>query len=130
RSVEALARSCRFQVLKGLGNFESPRIVNASTNIGDTYDFKSGLVNQQGRNAADVTASLNYDTRISWLHLESLCRFSYDNQQSPSGRFAPPPRSTEIDRFTRHDCIDGVTSVHGIRVHDPRHRLLISIHVR
>src|SRR5713226_9269138 len=130
RTLVALKRARRLQILQSRGDVDAFRVVNAATHVGYAGYFKACFVKQQCRDAADVPAPLHDHPSIARSHLESLGGFIYDDQQSSTGRFAPPSRAAEIDWLAGYYSIHRVSRMHGIRVHDPRHRLLVCIHVR
>src|SRR2546428_584627 len=63
-------------------------------------------------------------------HVEALDGFVDYEEQSSASRFPAAPRTPQVDWLPRNHGSNRVTSVHGISVHDPRHRLLIGVHVR
>ena len=52
-----------------------------------------------------------------------------EHDPAPRG-LAPPAAAAEGDRFAGDDRGRCATDVHGVGVHDPRHRLLVGVHVR
>ena len=85
---------------------------------------------QQSSYSTDVATSLHNDASRTRRHVEALDGFVDYEEQSSASRFPAPPRSSQVDWFPRNHGGNRVTSMHGIGVHDPRHRLLISVHVR
>src|SRR5438552_9200261 len=85
---------------------------------------------QQSSYSTDVATSLHNDASRTRRHVEALDGFVDYEEQSSASRFPAPPRSSQVDWFPRNHGGNRVTSVHGIGVHDPRHRLLVSVHVR
>ncbi len=98
-------------------------------NVGDTNYFEARFVQQFSGNAANVSTSLHHHPGVRRRHLESFDGLTNDNQQSSSGRFAPSPRTSKVDRLAGDYGIDRMSRVHRIRVHDPRHCLFVGIHV-
>src|SRR4029079_4027999 len=53
-----------------------------------------------------------------------------DNKKyAATSRLTPPRRAAEIDRLSSDHRGNGVARVHRVGAHDPRHRLLVRIHV-
>ena len=57
-------------------------------------------------------------------------RFAGDDHHAAAGRLAPPERSAHLDRLAGDDRRRGVADVHAVGVHDPRHDLIVGVHVR
>ena len=53
-----------------------------------------------------------------------------DHHDPRPGRLVAEDRAADRDRLARHDLRDGVAALHRVRVHHPRHRLLVRRHVR
>ena len=58
-----------------------------------------------------------------------LGRLTSDNHHSPPRRFASSERPTHLDRLAGDDRGGGVTDVHAVGVHDPRHHLVVGVDV-
>src|SRR5688500_2782902 len=93
-------------------------------------DLEPNVAHQLRSHAADISATLNDNTGILWIAVDALEGLQRDKHASPSGRLRPPARAPQIDRLARYHGRFGVAHVHGVRVHDPRHRLLVRINVR
>ncbi len=52
----------------------------------------------------------------------------HDHHAAPR-RLPAAQRSAQLEWFARHDRRFGVADVHAVRVHDPRHRLLVGVDV-
>src|ERR1051325_3479632 len=79
--------------------------------------------------AADIAGALYNDARRGRGHLESFGRFVDYKEDAAPGRLAPARGAAQINGLAGNDGGHGMARVHGIGVHDPRHRLLVGIHV-
>ena len=52
-----------------------------------------------------------------------------DDHHAAAGRFASSERSSHLDRFAGDDRGRGVTDVHAVGVHHPRHDLIVGVDV-
>src|SRR6476620_7139420 len=94
------------------------------------YNLVAGLVKQLGTDTTHISRALHDYTRLAGRHLEPLDTFVYNKHYAATRGFAPSGRAAEVDGLARHHCVYGMPRVHGVGVHDPRHRLLVGIHVR
>ena len=109
---------------------EAVGVVDAA---GDVRDGKhrSSLLDQLLRgDPADVAEALDDAALLGELPAETLARAPDHHHDAGAGRLVPEDRAADRDRLAGHDLGDGETALHRVRVHHPRHRLLVRGHVR
>ena len=78
----------------------------------------------------DVAKALDHHARVSpGVRSKSLQRFKRHDHAAAAGRFGPSARSAQIQRLAGDHRGNRVARVHGVGVHDPRHHLLVGVHV-
>ena len=102
---------------------------DASRDVRDRDDAGAALVELGRGDAADVAEAL-HDARASGeLVAEPPGRLLGDHHDAGAGRLAPEDGAADRDRLARDDLRHGVAALHRVRVHHPRHRLLVGGHV-
>ena len=98
--------------------------------VGDRDDLGAHLRQQIRRDRTDVAEALDRDRGAFHVDPEVLGRFARRTIMTPrpvaSRRPSEPPISTGLPVTT---AVDGVADVHGVGVHEPRHDLLVGVHV-
>src|SRR5689334_17204920 len=93
------------------------------------YNFVAGLVHQLCPDAAHISRALHDYTSLTRRHLETLDALVYNKQYAATRRFTPARRPAKVDRLARDHRVNSVTCVHRIGVHNPRHGLLVGVHI-
>src|SRR2546422_237870 len=78
----------------------------------------------------DVAESLDRDARAFQVQLDLLAGLAGGVHHAPRRRFVPAERAADHERLARDHTRLGEPLVHRDRVHDPRHRLAVRVHVR
>ena len=81
------------------------------------------------RDPTDVPEALHDAALLGEVPAESLAGTFDHHHDARAGRLVPEERAAERDRLAGDDLRHGVTDLHRVRVHDPRHRLLVRGHV-
>ena len=79
---------------------------------------------------ADVAEALNDHAAAVALHAQLLDGLVAADHHAAPGGFAASSRTAEIERFACHDGGRRLAHVHRVRVHHPRHDLLVRADVR
>src|SRR5439155_4762027 len=105
--------------------------VDAAFRVGDRDDLRALLVvHQAGVVGPDVAEALDRDARAFQVQLDLLAGLAGGIHHAPRRRFVPAERAADHERLARDDARLGEPLVHRDRVHDPRHRLAVRVHVR
>src|ERR1019366_9933674 len=75
------------------------------------------------RDPPDVPESLYGDARALQRHAMSFSGLAARDHDAAARGLDAAARPADRDRLSGDDARDGVTHVHGGRVHEPRHRL-------
>ncbi len=119
-----------FYVFQQRFDIEAIFIVDATMNVGDANNFAATLMQQLGRNAANIAASLNYNPCALQLHSEKLGGSLHHDHDSASGSLTPSFGSAETHRLSSNNRSYGASGVHAVCIHDPGHHLFIRVDVR
>ena len=117
------------RVFEQLRDIEPAGVEDAAVDVGDADDFVTGLVHQARGLRADVAKALHDHARCGALAPEALQRLVADNHAAAPGGLPPAARAAQVERLAGHARRHGVAHVHGVGVHDPRHGLLVGVHV-
>ena len=79
--------------------------------------------------AADVAEALHHAPLVRKPPAESSACAVDHHHDADAGRLVPEHGATDRDRLARDDLRDGVALLHRVRVHHPRHGLLVRRHV-
>ena len=78
---------------------------------------------------ADVAEALDDHPRAAKLESRLADRLGEDVDEPAAGGVAPARRAADQNRLPGHDAGHRAALGHGVRVHDPRHGLLVRAHV-
>src|SRR5438874_458131 len=104
-------------------------LVQCAIHFDHADNFVTCLRHEAGSVRADISEPLNDDSCVFGLQPQLLDGLVTDDHDAAPSGFAASSRSTDVDRFTGHDRGDGLTHVHGVSVHHPRHDLFVGVHV-
>ena len=125
----ALERAVLVDVRMQRRDVEAGRRVHAARDVGDGDDTRA-LVVQLGRgDPADVPEALHGAALCGEVPAEPLARALDHHHDACAGRLVPEERAADRHRLAGDDLRHGVTLLHRVRVHHPRHRLLVRRHV-
>jgi hypothetical protein len=79
--------------------------------------------------AADVAKTLNRDTRLRRVLSFAPKHLEGDERDLASRRLGPAARAAELDRLSGHHLRRVLAGHHRDRIDDPRHGLLVGVHV-
>ena len=82
------------------------------------------------RDPADVAEALDDAALLGEVPAEPLARAGDHHHDAGAGRLVPEDGAADRDRLAGHDLRHRVADLHRVRVHHPRHRLLVRRHVR
>ena len=104
--------------------------MHAAGDVGDCDDGRAARV-QLGRcDAADVPEALDDAALIGERHAQSLACALGTHDDACAGRLPAEDGPADRDRLSGDHFGHGVALLHRVRVHHPRHRLLVRRHVR
>ena len=86
-------------------------------------------MHETGGVRTDVAESLDDDAGAFPLQVQALQGFVGDDHDAASGGFTTAFGSAHVFRLAGDDSRDRLAHVHGIGIHDPRHGLLVGVHV-
>ena len=109
---------------------EPSLVVDAAGEIRDGDDRRPFVAQLLRGNAADVAEPLHDAAEACELPAELRAGALDHHHDTRAGRLTPEDRAADRDRLPRDDLGHGVALLHGVRVHDPGHRLLVRRHVR
>src|SRR5260370_1327869 len=116
-------------VLRRRGNLEAGGVVDAAVQVDDEDNLESGASHELRRHAADISETLDDHARRGALQAETAERLLDDDHAAASGGFGAPFRSAQRDGLAGDDGGLSMARVHRVGVHDPRHGLLVGVHV-
>src|SRR5205085_4546393 len=110
-------------------NVETLRIPQGSIDISETDHEASVLGEEAGRHTADIPETLHDDAAAVELITEALGGVMEDVHDAAPSRFPTPERTADEQWLAGHDAGNRPALHHRVRVHHPRHHLLISAEV-
>ena len=120
-------------VLDGVGahgrDVEAGGVVHAAGDVRDADDGRAAVDELLRGDAADVAEALDDAALLGEPPPEPLAGAGDDHHDAGARRLVAEDRAADRDRLARDDLRDGVTALHRVRVHHPRHRLLVRRHV-
>ena len=111
-------------------NVDSILIVETTVEFSNADDLVACLGHQFGGVRAHIAESLDDHPCAFRQHAQLARGFVANDHQTASRCLAASARSSNVERLARHDSGHGLAHVHRVRIHDPRHSLLIRVHVR
>ncbi len=91
----------------------------------------AALVRDQVRGSrTDVAIPLHDDLGLREVQVQVPGRLLDREHAAPTSRLSAALGPAKHDRLAGRDTRDGMTDVHGVRVHQPGHRLLVRVDVR
>ena len=112
------------------GEVEAVVSHDAARDIRDARHARALRGELAGRDAADVPEALHDAAPAGELKAEALARALDHHDDADAGGLVPEDRAADRDRLPRDDLGHRVALLHRVRVHHPRHRLLVRRHVR
>src|SRR5580698_2206369 len=94
------------------------------------HDLRAGFLEEPRRDAADIAETLYRNARAFDRKTDAPRRFATDHEHAAAGRLAAAERAAERNRLAGHDAGRRLALVHRVRVHHPRHDLLVRVDVR
>ena len=111
-------------------HIDAALVVETAIVLADANNLVAHVCHQLRSVRADIAEALYDDSCAFRLHAELAHRFVTHDHQAAPRRFPASARSTDVERLTRDHGSYRLTHVHGVGIHDPRHGLLVGIHVR
>src|SRR6266851_7014948 len=108
-----------------LRHVESLLVIKAAADVRESYDFVARFVHQVRGQGAHVAKALDNDSASFFLDAEFREGLIAANHHAAPGGFAPSARAAQLDGLAGHHGRGGLAEVHGVRVHDPGHGLLV-----
>src|SRR5438094_373192 len=130
RAREALQRLLPRAVLEHPLDRKAERVVDPAVVLGHGDDRASRLLQELGADAAHVAEALDRGPGLVRRSPQVLERRHGADRDPAPGRLDATRRPTDLERLARHRGRHRVAEVHRQRVHDPRHRLPVGVHVR
>src|SRR5262245_2295539 len=127
---EAINGLVRGRVLDERRDVQALCVVDAAAPIGDGDDLRAEFGDQLGSDGADVAETLDGDGRFREIETRVLRGFTRRDHHAAAGGFASSERAAELNGLAGDDGGFGVADVHAVGVHDPRHDLIVGVHVR
>src|ERR1035438_9721224 len=82
-----------------------------------------------GGDGTDVAKTLNHGGALADVHSHRVGGAVDEIRHAAPGGFATAERAAQADGFAGDNAGHGAAFVHGVSVHDPRHRLFVGAHV-
>jgi hypothetical protein len=108
---------------------EPRRRVDPTRHVGDGEHDRALRDQLLRRDPTDVPEALHDATLLGEVPAEPLAGTFDHHHDARAGRLVPEERAAERDRLAGDDLRHGITDLHRVRVHDPRHGLLVRGHV-
>ena len=129
--VAAFERAVLAHVGVERGDVEPALGVEPAGDVRDGDDRRAERrASSERRDAADVAESLDDAALVGERPAQAVARARDHHDDARAGRLVAEHRAADRDRLAGHDLRHGVAALHRVRVHHPRHRLLVRRHVR
>ena len=109
---------------------EAGRVVDSAGDVRYRDDGRAAVDELLRGDPADVPEPLDDAPLLGELPAQALARARYDHHDTGSRRLVAEDGASDRDRLARDDLRHRVAALHRVRVHHPRHRLLVRRHVR
>src|SRR6185437_13583964 len=121
--------ACLAAMLHQLRDVEAVLVVDGAIPLDDADDLEADGGHEFRRHPADVAESLNDHARGFGAEAEFLQGLQRGDHAAAAGGFGTSARAAEGERFAGDHGGFSAAHVHGIRIHEPRHDLLVGIDV-
>src|SRR5215469_13464415 len=115
--------------LDHLGNVEPAFVKQAVADIGKADDPVAGSLHELRGQRADITETLDDHTGLFFPQPELGDGLVDANHYAPAGRFPAAAGTSQLNGLAGNYRGCGLSSMHGIGIHDPGHRLLAATDV-
>ena len=112
-----------------LRDVDAARVPDRALEVAHAGDDGAVVPEHAGGDGADIAEALDDDRLAAQLLAQVLGRLVQDVDDPAPGGLAPPRRSAHDDRLAGDDAGHALALGHGVRVHHPRHRLLVGAEV-
>ena len=129
RAAESQNRVVAVLEFQQLVDVDAVGIEQPAVLLGDADDLVAVLHHQAGGVRAHVAEALDDHPAAVDGHLQVAQALVADHHHAAAGGFNPPARAADVERLARHHAGHRLPHVHGVGVHDPRHGLLVGVHV-
>jgi hypothetical protein len=113
-----------------LQHIEAVVVPDPAVDVADADDHATVVVEQTGHHASHIAEPLNHHPPASQLEAQTVSGLVKHVHDSPTGRFPAPVRSSDHERLAGHHSRNAASLCHRIRVHHPRHGLLVGSEIR
>src|SRR5579859_4679124 len=117
-------------VTQHIGRIKAGFVINTPTSITNGNNLTALVMEEARRNRASITVALNAHPRALQRHSHAFSGLASDKQHTGCGRVVTAFTSSNRERFAGDYGGDGVSFMHGVRIHYPCHHLRVCIDIR
>ena len=120
---------CSLRVVAHRVDVEAGRVVDAAGHVRDGDDGGAAVGELVRGDPADVAEALDDAALLGEVPAEPLAGAGDHHHDAGAGRLVAEDGAADRDRLAGDDLRHGMADLHRVRVHHPRHRLLVRRHV-